>query len=316
MARPRRAVPLLALSALLLLLLPQLATAQLPPSWAPSSSQQQWNGCACGSDPGLVGDLLEQLSDSGHRFTTCSAALARAKHHAPLVLANPLGGPGNSAWQAAAGGLALLCVLLAARWAAAARSLRALRRHAAVREAAWRRVVGSIAAKVEAQLDAARAAKDDGWAQQAAAWEEKEAAWRAGMAVVRELVAQRDAALDGGQVRARARRGRCGQRARTRAAQKSSTRLGARARAQASKRRDLHEKHAGAWRDVACRVCRACLCLCPCACRLCAGGDECVGRRDRRARVRVREDRPAAAALAGQGPARPRVRGRRRRRRP
>jgi hypothetical protein len=165
------------------------------------AASSDWSGgCACDSDaastadPQLVGSLLEQLSEASTSFTACRQQLLRSKHHVPVVLTNPLGGVGNSSWQAACACLAVLCLAVLAQWQRSRRALAQLQRHAQVREAAWRRVVGSIRTQVQQQVEACQA-KEAEWQQQLAAWQAKEAAWQQGMQAVSELVQLRQAAL-------------------------------------------------------------------------------------------------------------------------
>jgi hypothetical protein len=155
-------------------------------------------GSAGGSveDPALVSGLLKQLAASSHAHSDCRQQLLRCAHHTPVILTNPLGGAGNTAWQLACAGLALLCVAACAQWQRGRRELRAVKQHAQVREAAWRRVVTGVRAKVQQQLEQSHS-KESGWQQQLQHWQEKEAAWQQGMQALDELAQQREVALLG-----------------------------------------------------------------------------------------------------------------------
>jgi hypothetical protein len=106
--------------------------------------------CACGAGPALppasehsavIEELLAGLEAAKAQNFELRERLLRAKHHRPVLLVNPLGGPRNTVWQLGAALAAVLCASALMTEGKNRRRLQQLRAAAHDKEATWRRCV-------------------------------------------------------------------------------------------------------------------------------------------------------------------------------
>ena len=118
----------------------------------------------CDQQVDIIEQLLGHLEAAKQQNTQLRDGLLRTKHHTPVLLVNPLGGPGNTAWQVATLVATLLCLSALAREARAKRQVRQLQQALREKEAAWRRCVDFLARSAkQCGLAAAQSLRSGAW---------------------------------------------------------------------------------------------------------------------------------------------------------
>jgi hypothetical protein len=103
----------------------------------------------CDDQVDIIEQLLSHLELAKGQNTQLREGLLRARHHTPLLVVNPLGGPRNTEWQLASLLSALLCVWALTRSARGRRRERQLQQLLRDKEAAWRRCIDFLARSAE-----------------------------------------------------------------------------------------------------------------------------------------------------------------------
>lgn len=143
------------------------------------------SACSCDNcDPQLVDSLTEQLGIAQRQHVVLREKLLRIQHHRPVVIANPLGGLGSTAWQVVSTALAMLCIALCTHShgtkSKASKKMKELQQVMQLKEALWRKDMTNQQTQFQ---------------QQVALHQRQEQAWKQGIQQLSQLVQQRSAAV-------------------------------------------------------------------------------------------------------------------------